>query len=256
MPIIDLNCDLGESFGAYTIGLDDQVIPHITSANVACGYHAADPVVMEKTVALCRAHGVAVGAHPGFPDLMGFGRREMRISPAEAKAYVLYQLGALDAFCRAAGLKLSHVKAHGALYNMAAKDPALAKGVCQAVLEFDKTLPLLALAGSEMVKVGRVMGLTVAQEVFADRGYEEDGSLVARSKPGAMIHDETEAITRVVRMATEGKVRAITGRDIPVTADSVCIHGDGENALAFAKKIRETLEASGVRVLPLKEVLG
>lgn len=253
---VDLNCDLGESFGAYTIGADARVIPFITSANVACGYHAADPVVMEKTVALCKQHHVAVGAHPGFPDLMGFGRREMKVSPAEAKAYVLYQLGALDAFCRAAELKLAHVKPHGALYNMAAKDAALAKAICEAVRDFDRELTLVALAGSEMVRVGREMGLFVAQEVFADRGYEEDGSLVNRSKPGAMIHDEDEAISRVVRMVTEGKVRAVTGRDVPVTADTVCIHGDGENALAFAQKIRAELEGAGVRLLPPKDGLA
>ncbi len=249
---VDLNCDLGESFGAYEIGMDGQVIPHITSANVACGYHASDPVVMEKTVALCKAHGVSMGAHPGFPDLMGFGRREMKITPAEAKAYVLYQLGALDAFCRAAGMKMNHVKPHGALYNMAGKDKALAGAICQAIGAYDRTLVLLALAGSEMVRAGLEAGLSVAQEVFADRGYEEDGSLVNRSKPGAMIHDEREAISRVVRMVTEGKVKAVTGKDIPVRADSVCIHGDGPNALAFAQRIREALTGAGVQLLPLK----
>ena len=246
MLCVDLNCDLGESYGAYGMGMDDKVIPFITSANVACGFHASDPVVMEKTVALCKKHHVAVGAHPGFPDLMGFGRREMRISGAEAKAYMLYQIGALDGFCRAAGIKLNHVKPHGALYNMAARDTALAQAICQAIIEYDKTLVLLALAGSEMVRTAREMGLPVA--------YEEDGTLVARSKPGAMINDEEEAIKRVVRMVTEGKVTAVTGRDIPVQADSVCIHGDGEHALAFAKRIREALISSGVRLMPLKEL--
>ncbi len=251
---VDLNCDLGESFGAYVMGMDDKVIPFITSANVACGYHASDPVVMEKTVGLCKTHNVAVGAHPGFPDLMGFGRREMRLAPAEAKAYMLYQIGALDAFCRAAGLKLHHVKPHGALYNMAAKDGALARAICQAIREYDKTLVLLALAGSEMVRTAQEMGLPVAQEVFADRGYEEDGSLVSRLKPGAMISDEEEAIARVVRMVTEGKVTAVTGRDIPVRADSVCIHGDGEHALIFAQRIREALTSASVQLVPLQEL--
>ncbi len=251
---VDLNCDLGESFGAYVMGMDDKVIPFITSANVACGYHASDPVVMEKTVGLCKTHNVSVGAHPGFPDLMGFGRREMRLTPAEAKAYMLYQIGALDGFCRAAGLKLNHVKPHGALYNMAARDTALARAICQAIREYDRTLVLLALAGSEMVRTAQEMGLPVAQEVFADRGYEEDGSLVSRQKPGAMITDGEEAIARVVRMVTEGKVRAVTGRDIPVRADSVCIHGDGEHALAFAQRIREALTSSGVRLMPLQEL--
>ena len=251
---VDLNCDLGESFGAYVMGMDDKVIPHITSANVACGYHASDPVVMEKTVALCKTHSVAVGAHPGFPDLMGFGRREMRLSPGEAKACMLYQMGALEAFCRAAGVKLAHVKPHGALYNMAARDGTLARAVCQAIRDYDRSLVLLALAGSEMVRAAQEMGLSVAQEVFADRGYEEDGSLVSRQKPGAMITDEEEAIARVVRMVTEGKVRAVTGRDISVRADSVCIHGDGENALSFAQRIREALTSSGVRLMPLQEL--
>ncbi len=254
MHRVDLNCDLGESFGAYVMGMDDKVIPHITSANVACGYHASDPAVMEKTVALCKAHHVAVGAHPGFPDLMGFGRREMRISPAEARAYILYQLGALEAFCRAAGVKMHHVKPHGALYNMAARDAALAGAVCQAVRDYDKSLVLLALAGSEMVQAAQESGLPVAQEVFADRGYEEDGSLVARGRPGAMITDEGEAIARVVRMVTEGKVKAVTGRDVPVRADSICIHGDGEHALAFAQRIREALLLSGVHLVPLREL--
>ena len=251
---VDLNCDLGESFGAYVMGMDDKVIPHITSANVACGYHASDPVVMEKTVALCKTHNVAVGAHPGFPDLMGFGRREMRLTPAEAKACMLYQIGALDAFCRAAGVRLAHVKPHGALYNMAARDTALARAICQAIRDYDKSLVLLALAGSEMVRVAREMGLPVAREVFADRGYEEDGSLVSRQKPGAVILDEEEAIARVVRMVTEGKVKAVTGRDVSVQADSICIHGDGEHAVAFAQRIREVLISSGVRLLPLQEM--
>ena len=251
---VDLNCDLGESFGAYMMGMDDKVIPFITSANVACGYHASDPVVMERTVGLCKTHNVAIGAHPGFPDLMGFGRREMRITEPEAKAYMLYQIGALDGFCRATGLKLAHVKPHGALYNMAARDATLARAICQAVREYDKTLVLLALAGSEMVRAAQEMDLPVAQEVFADRGYEEDGSLVSRQKPGAMITDEEEAIARVVRIVQEGKVTAVTGRDIPVRADSICIHGDGEHALAFAKKIREALISSGIRLMPLQKL--
>ncbi len=251
---VDLNCDLGESFGAYVMGMDDKVIPHITSANVACGYHASDPVVMERTVALCKAHNVAVGAHPGFPDMMGFGRREMRLTPAEAKACMLYQIGALDAFCRAAGVRLAHVKPHGALYNMAARDTALARAICQAIRDYDKSLVLLALAGSEMVRAAREMGLPVAREVFADRGYEEDGSLVSRQKPGAIIVDEEETIARVVRMVTEGKVKAVTGRDVSVQADSICIHGDGEHAVAFAQRIREVLISSGVRLLPLQEM--
>ena len=219
MPYIDLNCDLGESFGAYTIGMDEKVIPFITSANVACGFHAGDPLVMQRTVALCKQSGVAVGAHPGFPDLQGFGRRQMKLTPAEAKACVQYQIGALKAFCDAAGVPLHHVKSHGALYNMAGKDRALADAICVAV-----------------------------KEVFADRGYRPDGSLVPRGTPGAMIEDEDEAIARVIRMVTEGKVTANDGTDIAIQADSVCVHGDGPKALAFVEKIGAALQAAGVEL--------
>jgi UPF0271 protein len=251
---IDLNCDLGESFGAYKIGLDDKILPFISSANVACGFHASDPVVMSKTVADAARAGAGVGAHPGFPDLMGFGRRNMVVSPAEAKAYVTYQIGALDGFCRANGVKLQHVKPHGALYNMAAKDRALADAICEAVYEYDSSLILLALSGSKMLEAAAEKGVACASEVFADRAYEEDGSLVARSKPGAVITDEEQAVSRVVRMVTQGKVTAISGKDVPIKADSVCVHGDNEKALAFVMKIREKLEQSGVEILPLREM--
>ena len=253
---VDLNCDLGESFGNYTIGLDDQLLPYITSANVACGYHASDPLVMTKTAAMCAASGVAIGAHPGFPDLMGFGRRNMAVTPEEAKAYMLYQLGALDAFCRISGVKLAHVKPHGALYNMAGKDYALARAIAEAIAAFDDSLILLALSGSEMLRAAADVGIRAAREVFADRAYNEDGSLVARSKPGAVIKDENEAINRVVRMLKEGKVQAITGADIPITADSICVHGDNEHALAFVKTIRARLEAEVVEVVPLARVIA
>ena len=178
MHKIDLNCDLGESFGNYKLGLDDEVIKYISSANIACGFHASDPLVMQKTVALARDNGVAVGAHPGFPDLVGFGRRNMNVSPAEAKAFVQYQIGALSAFCKAAGCRLAHVKPHGALYNMAGKDRALADAICAAVKESAPGAVLLALSGSEMVKAAQAIGLPVANEVFADRGYRPDGSPV------------------------------------------------------------------------------
>ena len=200
---VDLNSDLGESFGRYALGMDDKVIPLISSANVACGYHASDPVVMEKTVSLARDAGVRVGAHPGFPDLMGFGRRNMSVTPGEAKAYVLYQLGALYGFCKACGTELQHVKPHGALYNMAAKDYQLSRAICEGIREFDPQLIVLALSGGQLAKAAMDMGLPVAQEVFADRGYEEDGTLVDRRKEGAMITDEEEAISRVARMVKE-----------------------------------------------------
>ena len=245
---VDLNSDLGESFGRYTLGMDDKIIPLITSANVACGYHASDPVVMEKTVSMAREAGIRVGAHPGFPDLMGFGRRNMAVSPAEAKAYVMYQLGALEGFCRAKGVKLQHVKPHGALYNMAAKDYELSRAICEAIYEFDKNLIVLALSGGELARAAKDMGLRTALEVFADRAYEEDGTLVNRRKDGAMITDEDEAIARVVRMVKEKKVTTITGKDIPIQADSVCVHGDGAKALAFVERIRKALTEEGVEI--------
>lgn len=252
---VDLNSDLGESFGRYTLGMDADILPLVSSANVACGYHASDPLVMNKTIAMAKETGVRVGAHPGFPDLMGFGRRNMDVSPSEAKAYTLYQLGALDAFCKAHGIKMQHVKPHGAMYNMAGKDYALSKAICEAIYEYDKDLIVMALSGGELVHAAEDMGLKVAREVFADRAYEEDGSLVNRRKEGAMITDENEAIARVVRMIKEQKVTAITGKDIPIKADSVCVHGDGVKALAFVKKIRETLTAEGVEIVPLVDIV-
>ena len=251
---VDLNSDLGESFGRYTIGSDDRIIPLITSANIACGFHASDPVVMMKTVNMVKKAGTGAGAHPGYPDLMGFGRRNMNVSHEEAKAYTLYQISALGGMCKAAGVKLSHVKPHGAMYNMAGKDYELSKAICEAIKEYDPSLIVMGLAGSQMVKAARDMGLKTAEEVFADRAYEEDGSLVARSKPGAMIEDEDEAIARVVRMIKEGKVQAITGNDIDIKADSVCVHGDGEKAILFVEKIRKALTDEGIEICPLEEV--
>lgn len=251
MRSVDINCDLGESFGAYELGLDAEVIRRVSSANVACGFHAGDPNVMRKTVRLAKEAGVAVGAHPGLPDLQGFGRRSMDISPDEARSCVLYQVGALSAFCAAEGLRLRHVKPHGALYNMAGKDYKLARAICEAVRDFDPSLILLGLSGSQMLRAADELGLACAREVFADRAYEEDGSLVSRSKPGSMIEDEDEAVRRVLRMVIEGKVRAITGRDIAIEAQSVCVHGDGPQALAFVVKIREALEKAGIEVAAL-----
>lgn len=248
MPEMDLNCDLGESFGTYKLGMDPQVIPYVTSANIACGFHAGDPMVMERTVALCLKHGVGVGAHPGFPDREGFGRRNMCLSPDEVKASVMYQIGALSAFCRGAGVRLCHVKPHGALYNMAAVDYTLAKAICQAMKEIDKSLILLALSGSQMIQAARDLGIPYASEVFADRAYQKDGTLVPRSQKGAVIEDEELAVSRVIRMVQEGRVEAIDGSLISIEADSVCVHGDGEKALAFVKKIREDLEKAEIKV--------
>ena len=252
---IDLNSDLGESFGRYTLGNDAAVLERVSSANIACGFHAGDPVVMQKTVGLCKASGVRVGAHPGFPDLMGFGRRNMNLSFDEAKAYVLCQLGALDAFCRAQGVRMQHVKPHGALYNMAAKDEGLSRAICEAVRDYDRELIVLGLANSALVKTARELGLRAASEVFADRAYEPDGSLVPRSRPDAMITDEDEALRRVVRMATEHRVRCVTGEDIGIVPDSVCVHGDGEKALLFVQKIRAALSANGIELAPLDAIV-
>lgn len=252
---IDLNCDLGESFGNYKIGMDEQVIPLITSANVACGYHASDPLVMDQTIGRAKEAGIGIGAHPGFPDLMGFGRRNMNVSPAEARAYVTYQLGALGAFCKRHGVSMQHVKPHGALYNMAAKDPKLAKAICEAIREYDENLIVMALSGGEMITAAKELGLRTALEVFADRAYEEDGSLVDRRKEGAVITDENLAIERVVCIVKEQKVTAITGKDIPIKADSVCVHGDGVKALEFVAKIRERMKEEGIELCALDKIV-
>ena len=253
---VDLNADLGESFGAYKIGMDEEVLCHITSANVACGFHAGDPGVMAKTVSLAAENGVAIGAHPGYPDLMGFGRRNLSVKPEEAHDYIVYQLGALNAFARAAGVKLQHVKPHGAFYNMAAKDDKLAEAICRGIYEVDPELILLGLAGSAHIRSAEKIGLRAASEVFADRGYQEDGTLVPRSQPGAMIHDREEAIARVVRMVKEGTVETVTGKVIPIRADSVCVHGDNPDAIGFVEKIRKTLTSEGVTVCPIADVIG
>ena len=251
MKRVDLNCDLGESFGNYTCGMDASVIPHISSANVACGFHAGDPLVMDKTVKLAKQYNVAVGAHPGYPDLVGFGRRNMAVSAAELKAMMQYQIGALQAFCKAQGVKLQHVKPHGAMYNMAAKDRKLADAICDAILEIDDSLILLGLSGSEMLKAAKDKGLRYASEVFADRAYEDDGSLTPRALEGSVITDEDEAIKRVLQMVNDGTVVTRSGKVIPIEADSICLHGDGAKAVEFAQRIRGELTDSGVEIVPL-----
>ena len=251
MDCIDLNCDLGESYGAYRLGMDADIIPLISSANVACGFHAGDFNTMAKTAKLCAESGVSIGAHPGFPDLQGFGRRNMTLLPAEVQNLITYQLGALDAFCRSTGTRLQHVKPHGALYNMAAKSPELSRAICQGIYAFNPSLILLGLSGSEMLKQAKEVGLPCAAEVFADRAYEDDGTLVARSKPGAMITDEDEAVARVIRMILEHKVTSISGKEIEICPDSVCVHGDSPKALLFVRRIRTALEAEGIAIQPL-----
>lgn len=245
---IDLNCDMGESFGAWKMGHDDDILPYVTSANIACGFHAGDPAVMRKTVAAAIRHGVALGAHPGLPDLAGFGRRTMDISPENAYDIVVVQVGALAGVAASQGGRLHHVKAHGALYNMAAKNPELAQAIAQAVYDVDRSLVLYALASSVQASIATKTGLRVAHEVFADRTYQNDGSLTSRKQANAMITDPEISIRQVLRMITEGKIATEQGDDITVRADTLCIHGDQPGAAVFAKSIREALRQKNVAV--------
>lgn len=237
---------MGESFGAWVMGQDAAVIRHITSANIACGFHAGDPETMRKTVRLAEQHGVAVGAHPGFPDLQGFGRRNLAASPAEVRDDLVYQVGALTAFTKVK--RLQHVKPHGALYNMAVPGGDLARAIGEAVLEIDPSLILVVLAGSPWAEQAESMGLRVAREAFADRALNANGTLVPRSKPGAVIHDRQAVIERVVRLATEGTVVAITGEVVAVRADTLCLHGDTPDAVELALALRAALEGAGVEL--------
>ena len=248
MAQIDLNCDMGESFGIYEMGTDIQIMPLVSSANIACGFHAGDPSVMRQTLENAVAQGVAVGAHPGLPDLVGFGRRNMQVSAQEAYDMVVYQVGALFGFAKAAGLSLHHVKPHGALYNMAAKDKSLADAIAKAVLDVDASLVLYGLAGSQLITSGKAVGLQVASEVFADRSYQPDGSLTPRSQPNALLQSDEEAVQQVISMVTEKRVKAVTGEWISLDADTVCIHGDGAHALSFATKVRAALVQAGVEI--------
>lgn len=252
MARVDLNSDLGESFGRYSLGLDDQVIPLVTSVNIACGMHAGDPCVMRRTVAAAAAAGTSIGAHPGYPDLQGFGRRDMALSPDEAYSFVLYQISALAGFCKAEGTALAHVKPHGQLYNRAAKDAALAEAIAAAVHDFDPTLVLVGLAGGKLIEAGRAAGLVTAQEFFADRNYMADGTLVPRKQENAVIADENFAVARVVRAVQEGTIEAVDGSTIEVAADTICIHGDNAHALEFAKKIRTALAQADVELKPCR----
>lgn len=248
---VDLNCDMGESFGRWELGADAAVMPHITSANIACGAHAGDTSVMRRTVSLAAQHGVSCGAHPGFADLAGFGRREIPTTPTEAGDLVLYQIGALAAIAAAEGVRLRHVKAHGALYNMAARDKRLAESMAAAIAGFDRTLVFFGLAGSGMLDAGRQAGLEVAAEGFADRAYEPDGSLTPRSIAGSVIHDVDTLVARASRMVREGRVRARNGADIELRVDTLCVHGDTPGADALAASLRAGLESAGVRVMPI-----
>jgi len=250
---IDFNCDMGESFGTYKMGQDEEIIKYITSANVACGFHAGDPNWMRKTIKLAEEYGVALGAHASFPDLAGFGRRNMAVAPVEAKNDIIYQIGALTAFTSAK--KLQHVKPHGAMYNMAVRDEALARAIGEAILEVDPEIILIALAGSQWVDIAMDMGLRVAREAFADRAVNADGTLVPRSKPGSVIEDVDEVAQRSIRMVTEGKVTAITGEEVALSADTLCLHSDTPNSIHLASYIRSALEAEGVEIVPLGRIV-
>jgi UPF0271 protein len=251
MVKIDLNCDMGESFGRYTLGSDEALMPLITSANIACGFHAGDPLVMEATVGLAARLGVGVGAHPGYPDLQGFGRRNLDLAPEEAEALALYQVGALAGFARAAGVELAHVKLHGALYNQAAKDRALAQALARGVARFNKSLILVGLAGSALVAAGAEAGLRVANEGFADRAYNADGSLRSRRLPGAVLESPQQAAAQAVRLVKEG-IRLDESR---VQVQTLCIHGDNPAALSIAQAVRGALAANGVEVVTLGEIV-
>lgn len=248
MNRLDLNSDLGESFGTWTLGMDQELLPVLTSANVACGWHGGDAGVMRQTVRRAAALKVGIGAHPGFPDLLGFGRREMKVTPQEAADYVTYQLGALAAFARAEGVELQHLKPHGALYNMACKDPELAGAIVGAARAFSRELLVLAPQKSCFYDAAAALGQPFAAEFFADRAYEPDGALVARSKPGAVITDPDVCCARVLRMAREGVVACRDGSVIPMECASVCVHGDNVHALEAARAIRRTLEENGVEL--------
>lgn len=251
---IDLNSDVGESFGRYKLGLDEEVIPLISSANIACGFHAGDPAVMKHTISIAKQHGVAPGAHPGFLDLMGFGRRNMDMTLEEIKDYVTYQVGALQAFATMQGLRVQHVKPHGALYTMAVKDVRMWEPTIEVLAGLNKDLILVVLSGpnrKELEDMGSHYGVRIAFEFFADRAYNPDGSLVSRKEPGALIHDHQIAAERVLKMVTEGKVVSKDGGEIELHADTICVHGDNPEAVGLVKNVREKLLASGVEIAPM-----
>ena len=248
MKTIDLNCDMGESFGVYTLGYDEEAMAHVTSINVACGFHASDPMNMMQTIKLAKKYGVAVGAHPGFPDLVGFGRRSMASSVEEIKADVIYQIGALWGFCRAEGLKLQHVKAHGAMYNQAEKDMNIAVAIAEAIKAVDDNLYMVCLGNSVMVEGAKKVGVRYVEEAFADRAYTAQGTLVPRKQAGAVIHDLDAVTAQVLGMVKDSTVTALDGTVVKIGAQTVCVHGDTPNAVAMIKSIRAGLSAEGIAV--------
>jgi UPF0271 protein len=248
MKKIDLNCDMGESYGAWKMGADAGVMPFITSANIACGFHAGDPATIRKTVRLAVDGGVAIGAHPSLPDLMGFGRRAMRISPQDMYDLVVYQAGAVEAFARAAGAKLHHVKCHGALYNMAVADEGLSEAMAKAVRDLGGDVKLYALSNSLMMGIAKKQGVAVFGEVFADRGYSDDGTLAPRDKPGGLIEDPAASVKQALAMIEEGTVTSLNGKRLPVAADTLCLHGDQPGAVTFAQALRKAFSEKGIAV--------
>ena len=254
MKKIDLNCDMGESFGAYQLGMDDAVIRYITSANIACAWHAGDPSVMNRTVAMAVEHGVGVGAHPGYPDLLGFGRRNMDCTMEELRNYVIYQVGAMQAFCSTHGTRLQHVKPHGALYLTAVENEDVARAVAEAIVRVNPELLYVALAGAKgklMTRIGQEVGLKVVYEAFPDRAYSPEGTLVSRRLPGAVIKNPRDVAERALRMVKDGVVIAADGTTIPLEAQTLCVHGDNPKAVDLVRSIREALEADGVTVTPM-----
>lgn len=249
MKAIDLNCDMGESFGAWKMGNDAEIIPLVSSANVACGFHAGDPSTIRATVRLAVENGAAVGAHPSLPDLAGFGRRTMQVRPQEVYDLVLYQAGAVEAFARAAGVRLHHVKIHGALYNMAAKDAELADAIARATRDLGEGVLLYALSGSAMMDAAARHGVRAVGEVFADRTYQSDGTLTPRSNPEAMITDERASVAQVLMMVEHGKVRSLRGAEVPVDAGTLCLHGDQPGAARFARALRQVFAERGIEVV-------
>ena len=248
MYTIDLNSDLGEGFGAYKMGADEEIIQYVTAANVACGWHARDPMIMDRTVKMAKENNVVVGAHPSYPDLVGFGRRKMVLSPLEIKNDMKYQIGALMAFTQSEGMKLHHVAPHGALGNQCQYDKEVARAICEAVYEVDPELIIYYCAGAVLGEEAKKIGLRTASEIFVDRAYMDDLSLVPRKMEGSMITDEEVAISRCVRMIKEGKVTSITGKELDIKGDTLCVHGDGPKALAFVKRVREAFEREGIEI--------
>lgn len=248
MITIDLNSDLGEGFGTYNAGNDEEIMKSITSANIACGFHAGDPLIMEKSVKLAMKYGVAIGAHPGFPDLMGFGRRKMEVTAEEVRDYVIYQIGALMAFAHSVGENVQHVKPHGALYNMASWDYELAFAIAQAVHDVDKSLIIVGLSGSQILRAGKNVGLRVASEVFADRGYMQDGKLLPRNVEGAVVDDVEKILDRALEMVENGTITTVNGSKIKVEADTICVHSDTPKSMEITKKLKEALVHHGIKV--------